>query len=189
MSGMATSQVVRTLLPRRARWTRAVGRLSVAIIAVGGLTALHANGAEARGGWAVTTIDSVPTPVPGRPTDVEFTIRQHGVTPVDLDEGVSITVTSTDGAEQVFPATTTNLVGHYVAAVTFPTAGEFTWSVQQGWFATQDLGPITVGSSPSTRAYRYSAPTRYMTALAGLGFATLAIRDGLRRCRYLAAAT
>ena len=170
------------------RWARLVGRLAAATIALGGITTLAANGAAARGGWAVTTIDSVPTPVPGRPVDVEFTIRQHGVTPVDLDEGVSITVTSTDGTELVFPATTTGVVGHYVAAVTFPEVGEFTWSVQQGWFATQDLGPITVGSPSSTRAYRYPASTRYVTAVVGLGFATFAIGDKLRRRRHLAVA-
>ncbi len=161
----------------------------IAVIAIGGITTLGTTDAAARGGWAVTTIDSVPTPVPGRPIDVEFTIRQHGVTPVDLDEGVSITVTSTDGTGRVFPAATTNVVGHYVAAVTFPAAGEFAWSVQQGWFAPQDLGSITVGSPPSSGSYRYSAPTRYVIGLAGLGFATVAIGDGLRRRRRLVAAT
>ncbi len=149
---------------------------------------MDASVTSARGGWAVTTIDSVPTPIPGQPIDVEFTIRQHGVTPVDLDEGVSITVTSADRTNQVFPATTTDLVGHYVAAVIFPAAGDFTWSVQQGWFAPQDLGTITVGSPPSNQTYRYPAATRYVIALAGLGFATLAISDGVRRRRRVVAA-
>lgn len=169
------------------QWARAVGRLTVAIIAAGGITGLGASGAVARGGWAVTTIDSVPTPVPGQPIDVEFTIRQHGVTPVDLDEGVSITVTSGDGTERVFPATTTDVVGHYVAAVTFPKAGNFTWSVQQGWFATQDLGAITVGNPSSSQGYRYPAAARYIIPLFGLGFVALAMRDRLRRHPAVAA--
>ncbi|MEO8162945.1 MAG: hypothetical protein ABI590_04110, partial [Ilumatobacteraceae bacterium] len=45
------------------------------------------------GGWAVSTLDEVPVPIAGEPIDVGFTIRQHGITPVDISENVGITIT------------------------------------------------------------------------------------------------
>ena len=95
------------------------------------------------GGWAVTTLDTMAAPAPGGPVDVGFTIRQHGVTPVAVD-GVQITVTDAAGATETFPASPEGATGHYVAAVTFPAAGSYRWSVVQGWFGPQDLGTIDV---------------------------------------------
>jgi hypothetical protein len=95
------------------------------------------------GGWAVTTLDTMAAPAPGEPVDVGFTIRQHGVTPVAVD-GVRITVTDAGGASEAFVARPEGTTGHYVAAVTFPAAGAYRWSVEQGWFGPQDLGTIDV---------------------------------------------
>ncbi len=60
--------------------------------------------AASAGGWAVSTLDPMTTPTAGVPTDVGFTIRQHGVTPVDLDD-VAIAVTDSSGATNVYPRT------------------------------------------------------------------------------------
>jgi hypothetical protein len=115
--------------------------LTCAAVAVGAV-ALLASPARA-GGWAATTLDAVPAPKAGERIDVGFTIRQHGRTPVALDD-VSITTTSAAGKATVWPARKEGAVGHYVAAVTFPEAGTVTWKVTQGWFGDQDLGAVDV---------------------------------------------
>jgi len=98
------------------------------------------------GGWAVSTLDEIPVPTVGEPIDVGFTIRQHGITPVDLTENVGITVTLVGGAARYFPAAGDGTVGHYVARVEFPSAGQYQWSIRQGGFGEQDLGRIDVGA-------------------------------------------
>ncbi len=95
------------------------------------------------GGWAVTTLDPMAAPAPGEPVDVGFTIRQHGVTPVTVD-GVEIMVTNAGGATEAFAARSEGATGHYTAAVRFPAAGSYRWSVVQGWFGPQELGTIDV---------------------------------------------
>lgn len=99
------------------------------------------------GGWAVSTLDAVPVPSAGEVVQVGFTIRQHGVSPLNPDGEVGIVVRSTGGSEQYFPAEPVGEIGHHVAPVVFPEEGTFTWAVRQGWFAEQDLGSITVGPS------------------------------------------
>jgi hypothetical protein len=125
--------------------------LVAVVLAVGGF----ASGASA-GGWAVTTLDETPVPAAGEPMDVSFTIRQHGVTPVDMDN-VAIIVASADGSTSVFPAAGTGRTGHYVATVTFPDAGPAKWFVRQGAFGEQELGAVTV--SPPSAAVAASART------------------------------
>ena len=96
------------------------------------------------GGWAVSTLDSVPSPHAGEAVQVGFVIRQHGVTPVNPDGKVGITVSSSSGDETYFPATAEGEVGHYVAEVVFSEPGTFNWTLHQGWFEAQDLGQIEV---------------------------------------------
>jgi hypothetical protein len=97
------------------------------------------------GGWATTTLD--PLDGPPRAGDrilVGYTIRQHGVTPVRLERtGIEIR----RGARRAFfPGRPSGQTGHYVASVTFPARGAWTWSARQDWFAPYELG--TVGVRP-----------------------------------------
>jgi hypothetical protein len=125
-------------------------------------------GAAGAGGWAVTTLDEHPAPAAGQDVEVGFTIRQHGVTPVALED-VSVTVTDPAGGTRVFPAVPEGPVGHYVAVVSFPDSGTYRWSVQQGWFAEQPLGSLSVpaagaasaASAVASDGYRFSAVARY----------------------------
>jgi hypothetical protein len=138
------------------------------------------------GGWAVTTLDEVPTPVPGTPVNVGFTIRQHGVTPIDLKDGVAIEVIAADGTVTRFPATGDGVLGHYVASVTFPASGEYTWAAQQGPFADHQLGSIVVTSSSSgaSAGGGSSVPwLRYSLLVVTLGLALVAVVDLVRRPR------
>jgi hypothetical protein len=111
----------------------------VAGLLVGGTSA-------SAGGWAVTTLDPLPSVSPGETVAVGFTIRQHGVTPVDMD-GVALVVVPADGGpSRRFPARLEGPTGHYVADLQVP-AGSHRWLVEQGMFGPQELGVLTVAAS------------------------------------------
>jgi hypothetical protein len=110
------------------------------------------------GGWAVTSLDEMPAPVPGESVDVGFTVLQHGVTPVDLPSDVGIEVTAADGTNSYFPAVADGRPGHYVAAVVFPAEGDYTWRARQGFFAPHELGTITVGTDSTASGTSDSTP-------------------------------
>ena len=158
-----------------------------------GLVLAFASAASA-GGWAVSTLDPMETPVAGVQVDVGFTIRQHGVTPVDLD-GVAIAVTSASGETAVFAARRDGEVGHYVASVTFE-EGQSTWEIRQGFFEPQGLGTITVAApdagSPGaaeSSSYRWPGAARALVPLAAIALATVAITDALMSRRKRVAAS
>ena len=107
----------------------------------------------AGGGWAVTTLDAVPDRFEaGRAYDIGYTIRQHGVTPVDL-ASTGIRITSTDSGKQItFGGRRDGAVGHYVARVSFPAAGGWTWEALQDWFGPQPLGQLEVVQPGAAKA-------------------------------------
>src|SRR5262245_43014232 len=139
--------------------------LSLLVVLVGLAVALVPSGQAGAGGFAVTTLDPLPAITPDEPTAVGFTVRQHGVTPVALD-GVRLVVHPEEGGRTaVFPARAEGPLGHYVADVVVP-AGTYRWEVIQGWFGSQDLGPLVVatggGAVPSGGdGPRWSEPVRY----------------------------
>jgi hypothetical protein len=106
------------------------------------------------GGWAVASVDSIPSPRAGASEVIGFTILQHGVTPVDLlaDPGneVGIELVSGDGSIDFFPAVAGGSVGHYLATVRFDDAGDLEWSIRMGWFGSQALGTVTVSGAGSS---------------------------------------
>ena len=100
------------------------------------------------GGWAVTTLDNVPDRFdPGQTYAIGYTIRQHGVTPVSVDRTEIRITHGESGKRLAFAGTPQGAVGHYVAQVTFPAAGSWSWDVTQGPFAPQDLGTLAVGTT------------------------------------------
>jgi hypothetical protein len=147
------------------------------------------------GGWAVSTLDEVPAPAPGETVTVGFTIRQHGVTPVNIDD-VAVEVMGPSGAIEVFVARQEGAVGHYVADVVFGEQGVHNWAIRQGWFANQELGTIDTsadastagggggGTSSTTQFLRYGMPT---LALALGGYAAIDAFSSRRRRRAVAA--
>jgi hypothetical protein len=107
----------------------------------------------AAGGWAITSLDPFDQPVAGQTTAIGFTILQHGVTPVEIaDVGIRLSEQGKPG--QFFPAVPDGQerVGHYTAHVVFPTAGTFSWIVEQGMFGPQDLGQITITNAAPPQA-------------------------------------
>ncbi|HVF24575.1 MAG TPA: cytochrome c [Anaerolineales bacterium] len=82
------------------------------------------------GGWAVISLDELPAGVvAGEPYTVGFTVLQHGKTPMT---GLYPTVTARmeKGDTLTFRAEPEGKPGHYMAALTFPTDGEWEWSIQ-----------------------------------------------------------
>jgi hypothetical protein len=137
----------------------------------------------AAGGWAVTTLDAVPAARPGQAVEVGFTIRQHGITPIDLDEGVAVVVDTGSGT-QSFPAARAGAPGHYVATVVFPEAGTFTWAIEQGWFGPQELGSINIAAPDAGASdHRFPATLRYGLAAVAAALAAVAVADVLARRR------
>jgi hypothetical protein len=117
------------------------------LLLAAGLVLAAATPASA-GGWAVSTLDAPPGQLSaGEDHHIGFTIRQHGVTPVNMgaDEGtVGIRMVSGSGQTFTFVAEQEGAVGHYVATVNVPSAGAWSWEVLQGWFEAQPLGAIDV---------------------------------------------
>ena len=161
--------------------------VSSAILAIPFVTGSTA----AAGGWAVSTLDELPAPSPGETVTVGFTIRQHGVTPVNLDD-VGVEVTGPSGDLEYFAARQEGAVGHYVANVLFGESGVHTWAIRQGWFADHELGTIDTstattsaaagggGTSSSTQFLRFGMPTL------ALALAAFAASDAIRSRRHRA---
>jgi hypothetical protein len=76
------------------------------------------------GGWAVITLDELSGEiVAGEPFEIGFTVRQHGVTPLD---GLTPTVSARQpGSSVTEQAKAQGATGHYVATLTFPQGGEW----------------------------------------------------------------
>ncbi len=151
----------------------ATGGLAVlGVVAV----SLLMGGAAVAGGWAVTTLDPMPRlPVAGASTPIGFTIRQHGATPIAIDN-TAIVIARLGGAERhVFRGRADGPVGHYVSDVRFPTSGAWNWQVEQGWFGTQELGSINVGTGGlSTSAAIGGSPTTPVAVRIALSLSTAA---------------
>ncbi len=139
--------------------------ISLTACAVAALLFTFGTAKVAAGGWAISSLDAFDQPVAGQPTVIGFTILQHGVTPVDLDD-VGIRVFEAGTSAAYFPAVADGpqRVGHYTAQVVFPAEGTFTWLVEQGFFGPQDLGQITIGDTSSLRLAARSS-SQYPPAL------------------------
>lgn len=165
---------------------RLVAGLLVALAALG--TVVGFAGPVSGGGWAVGSLDAIPDARAGATEPIGFTILQHGVTPAAVDGEVGIEIVGADGEIAFFEAVPDGVVGHYVAATTFPTAGDYTWKIRMGWFPSQDLGALTV--TPSDGSSLGGGDARGVARWGVLGLATalaaVAIVDvlaGRRRAR------
>ncbi len=125
------------------------------------------------GGWAVVTLDSPPGEIhAGEPWTVGFTVLQHGQTPVhNLGPGSPIEplliATNADGRRVEAQATPTEEVGHFVAEVTFPTEGDWEWTIHPNPLAGESLfEPLTVMAARPAAAEEVVAPAAAQPAAA-----------------------
>ena len=102
------------------------------------------------GGWAVITLDELPSNVvAGEPLTVGFIVLQHGVTPMTgLEPTVTAQLSSTE--KIVIDATPEGKLGHYVATLTFPKEGDWEWSIQA--FTMDQRMPTLTVSAPAASA-------------------------------------
>ena len=96
------------------------------------------------GGWAATTLDPVPALASGTSVSIGYTVRQHGVRPVNV-AGTGIEVRSARGGVWFYAGKQTGPRGHYVARIKVPAPGA-TWGVRQGWFGPQTLGSVPLAA-------------------------------------------
>lgn len=144
------------------------------------------------GSWAVTTLDEVGTPQATEVTLVEFTIRQHGVRPVNVDGTVGIEITSPSSEMRYFPAVPNGATGQYVAGVVFPEPGDFSWVLLQGPFGEQDLGTVSVGpagvASDVVSSQRWPAVARFGLPVLAAALTAIAAGGAVQGWRRRAAA-
>jgi cytochrome c551/c552 len=153
-----------------------ITRSTSALLALAGaaLALLIGAGTAAGGGFSTTTLDPLAgQPRAGETTEVGYTIRTHGVTPVAVD-GTGIAIVDADGRRTVFPGRPDGPVGHYVAEVRFPAAGSWTWAQVQGDFTAQELGAVEVAPADASAAAA-AAPRAAEPADDGPGAASWAL--------------
>ena len=103
----------------------------------------------AAGGWATVGLDSTPAGVvPGKPWNVNITVLQHGRTPLS---GITPSVAITSGTvTREFAATPTKKPGVYRASVVFPTAGRWSYTVDDGFMGQVHTYPaVTIAAAPA----------------------------------------
>ena len=102
------------------------------------------------GGWAVITVDELPTQITaGQAFSIGFTVRQHGQTlRSDLEPIVRFDRADAKESFQV-TAQRQGAGGHYVAQIKFPSAGQWNWRVDIEEFGmiTQPMPMLTVQSA------------------------------------------
>ena len=108
-----------------------------------GASALALSSAWA-GGWAVVTLDSIPDGLQaGVPTQIGFTVRQHGATPLAGLTPV-VEARSTGGGSIRVEAVDSGPTGHYAATLTLPSPGRWTWGIRGFGDALQPMPPLQV---------------------------------------------
>jgi Cytochrome c len=101
------------------------------------------------GGWGVTTLDAWPqNVVVGKPVTVSFTIRQHGIHVITwVQPEFVFRNVSTQETFQV-KATTRERLPRFIATMTFPSAGEWSWEMTS--FPMQRFPNLTVFETQPT---------------------------------------
>ena len=146
------------------------------------------------GGWAVITLDELPSNlVAGKPFTIGFTVLQHGRTPM-TDLYPKITATLNKEQELVMDAKPEGKPGHYVAAVTLPKEGEWQWSVQ-AFTMDQKMPTLSVaaastvsGSEPVVPIKAQATPTLMIVRVLSFVVGVLALAVAFRSRSRLAMA-
>jgi YtkA-like protein len=110
--------------------------------------ALIAPATSLAGGWATVGLSSVPDGArPGEVWVVDLTVLQHGRTPLEGVQPRVLVDAANGGASEVFTAKPTQRPGIYRARVVFPSAGEWTYSVDDGFSQIHQLGSVRIGGA------------------------------------------
>ncbi len=127
---------------------RLVGGLGLAVIAL----MLMATSVAA-GGWATITPDegTPPQPNAGEEIQLGFNILQHGVDPISWVKATLVATNSATGEKLNVTARPEGPTGHYVALVSFPESGFWSWHVEitdlEGQSETSVVTVLTAGGA------------------------------------------
>lgn len=153
---------------------RAIAILAAALIAVATASTALA------GGWAITTVDSMPEEFDAGGTyAIEYTVRQHGQHPADAGPS-HVTLQNPEGKQSLrFDAENLGN-GRYRVEITLPTEGIWTWEVAHG-FGPQSLGSIEVSRpGAATGGFDLVDGLKVILPLATLIAAVLTVREWSR---------
>ena len=85
----------------------------------------------AAGGAATATIEGdPPEPGAGEPVEIAFLLKQHDITPISWETAFVVARNADTGETLRVRAEPRGDVGHYVATVTFPSAGRWEWTIE-----------------------------------------------------------
>ena len=107
-------------------------------------------GAASAGGWATIQADSgnPPQPNAGEEFTFGFTVLQHGVTPAGWETPTFLGINGATGERVEVKAVSQGADGHFVATVTLPSAGFWTWQVVlQDLIVESQPQPIAVATA------------------------------------------
>jgi hypothetical protein len=111
------------------------------------LLALTLPAVAAAGGWATAGLAPPPAGIDAGDTwRAEITLLQHGRTPL---EGVQPSITISGPTTETFAASPSGKPGTYVAEVVFPTAGTYSYQVDDGFSQVHTFKPVAVGIAPA----------------------------------------
>ena len=97
------------------------------------------------GGMAIANLDSTPgQPRVGEPLAIGFTVLQHGVRPWTEGDVSVIARNQGSGESITADAVAQGEPGHYVATLTFPSAGTWSWEIQMPLLMNSKFAPLTV---------------------------------------------
>src|SRR5215510_2873871 len=125
----------------------AMSKRSIAVGALA-LTAL-AGTAFTFGGWCVITVEDLPEYVTvGKPTEIAFTIRQHGMTLMDRLQPV---ISAKNGTAEVKADASGLISGRYTAKLVVPKDGNWTVTINSGFMGNKvTLAPIPAIAAGAT---------------------------------------
>ena len=110
------------------------------------------------GGYAVVRLDEPPGDVvAGQPWRFGFMVRQHDITPTN-DVVPIITATHRETGEEITATgRQEGAVGHFIAELTFPSAGEWKWEILPDPFAETSFETLMVVAALGSDAPRFPA--------------------------------
>lgn len=102
------------------------------------------------GGWATVRLDEPPGELPpGEPWQFGFMVLQHDVTPTSEVAPVVRAVHLESGDEVSATAEQEGPIGHFVAELTLPLAGEWSWTITPDPFAETSFPALIVSTQPA----------------------------------------
>jgi plastocyanin len=141
--------------------------LALMLLAALALLPLHRSDA---GGWASVEIVDGPTSIEaGEPVTFDLVIKQHGISPVDIDPLV-IAATNTATSESVeVTASHAEGTGNYTVEINFSNNGIWRLEATPGGFPPFDMGLLRVGKTDSSSALNAPAGSVTIEITGGMG--------------------